>query len=62
MRSGIRCLPSMEEREQLQRDLERYCYLLANIRDERAVAALRQLIQEIRDRLDSLECREGACR
>ena len=45
----------MEEREQLLRDLERYRRLLRFSRDEQAIAAIEQLIREIRERLDRLE-------
>jgi hypothetical protein len=49
------CLPDMKEREQLERDLEHYRTLLVYIMDEQATAALRQLIWEIRERLDRIE-------
>ena len=44
----------MEEREELLRDLERYRRLLRFSTDEHAVAAIEQLISEIRNRLDRL--------
>jgi hypothetical protein len=52
----------MEERGQLLRDLERYRTLLGYTTDEQAVAAIEQLIREIRDRLDRLETRDITCR
>jgi hypothetical protein len=52
----------MEEREELERDLERYRYLLANIRDDQAISALRQLVTEVRERLDHFEEDEPTAR
>jgi hypothetical protein len=49
------CFLGMEEREQLELDLEHYRTLLVYITDEQAAAAIRQLIWEIRQRLDRVE-------
>ena len=47
-----------EEREKLQRDLERYHTLLRYTADEAAIAAIKGLIRETRYRLDQLTAYE----
>jgi hypothetical protein len=47
------CFLVMEEREQLFGDLKRYRALLRYTTDEQASAAIKQLIREIYERLDS---------
>jgi hypothetical protein len=48
----------MKEREKLQLDLQRYRVLLVYMTDEKALAALEELIEETLDRLDQLAKRE----
>jgi hypothetical protein len=44
----------MDERQTLKRDLERYRALLRVTTDKKAIAALRQLIRETLDRINTI--------
>lgn len=46
------------QKQKLERDLERYHALFKLTTDERALAALKQLIRETKDRLNEVNNRE----